>query len=156
VKPAVLAAVAAAVYALDQLTKTLVIGRMPLNTTRELVPFFSLTHVQNTGAAFGIYQDGNLFFIITTVFVLGVLAFLHKKLVAGPALNAWGVALLWGGALGNLTDRLRLGAVTDFLDFHLGDWHWPAFNVADSAICVGVGLLILTGFREPAETERTT
>lgn len=142
-------AIAAAVYVLDQVTKLAVVRKMPLNGSVDVAPFFSFMHVQNTGAAFGIYQDGNVFFIVTTLAVVTVLAVLHKKLIDGSRMNFWGVALLWGGALGNLTDRLRLGAVTDFLDFFLGQWHWPAFNVADAAICTGVGLLILSGFRAP-------
>lgn len=151
-------AIAAGVYVLDQATKWAVVRTMPLNSIAEVAPFFSFMHVRNTGAAFGIYQDGNAFFIVTTLAVLTVLSVLHKKLVDGLWMNFWGVALLWGGALGNLTDRLRLGAVTDFLDVFVGQWHWPAFNVADAAICTGVGLLILSGFRTskaeaPAHTQ---
>ncbi len=134
---------AAGILILDQSTKQMIIQSMPLNTTRPVLPFFSLTHVRNTGAAFGIFPDGNLFFIVAGFLILAGLVFFHKRLVSHSAFGAVGVSCLWGGALGNLVDRIKQGSVTDFLDFYAGRWHWPAFNVADSAICVGVFLLFL-------------
>ena len=116
-KPAHFAATAGGVFLLDQATKLLVRRAIPLNSGVTVAPFFSLTHVQNTGAAFGIAQDGNLFFIATTIIILTVLGFLHRRLAAQGRWTALGLPLLWGGALGNLVDRLRVGAVVDFLDF---------------------------------------
>jgi signal peptidase II len=137
------ASISAAVLLLDQTTKLLVVRHLPLGETWPLLPVLSLTHVQNTGAAFGFMQNSNPFFVASTLLILGFLAWSHKQLSAerGAAL---GLALLWGGALGNLLDRLRLGRVTDFLDFHWRHWHWYTFNVADSAISIAIAL-ILTG-----------
>jgi signal peptidase II len=143
----VLVTVASAVLFVDQLTKTLTMMYLPVNVENPYGPVFSLTHVRNTGAAFGIFTDSNRGFIGLTTLILVVLAFLGRKLAAEGRLTALGISLLWGGALGNLIDRLRFGSVTDLLDFHWGRHHWPAFNVADSAICVGVAMLFLDSLR---------
>jgi signal peptidase II len=143
VNPLILASIALDVLLLDQLSKYLVIRSMPLNTEKVLLPFFSLAHVRNTGAAFGMFNDSNRAFIVLTFAILTLLAFLHRRLAAEGRLTAVGVACLWGGALGNLADRFRLGGVTDFLDFHWGVHHWHTFNVADSAITAGVSLMFL-------------
>lgn len=145
------------VVAADQAAKALVLQKLPLYRTVSIIPgFFNLTHIQNPGGAFGFLAAQNsdlqtLLFLVITVCALGlILYFFHST----PAQNIWlsfGFALLFGGALGNLIDRLRFGRVIDFLDFYIGRWHWPAFNVADSAITVGVGLFILSMLlrREP-------
>ena len=125
-----------------------------MNSGVDLAPFFSLTHVQNTGAAFGIAQDGNLFFIGTSIVILVVLGLLHRRLAAQGRWTALGLPLLWGGALGNLLDRVRLGSVTDFLRFHWRRWAWPDFNAADSAICIAVALMCLDSFRKSPESSR--
>lgn len=138
---------AADVAAVDQLSKWLVERAIPLHDVRPVLPFFNLTHVLNTGASFGMFQDSNRAFIGVTVLILAILAVLHRRLAAEGPLTRTGLALLWGGAVGNLVDRLRVGAVIDFLDFHWGAHHWPAFNVADSAITVGVGLVFLQNLR---------
>jgi signal peptidase II len=140
---ALLSAVAAGILILDQVSKGMVHGWVPLYSAARFGPFFNLTHVLNTGASFSMFPDANRAFIGLTIVILAVLAVLHRRLAGEGALTAFGVACLWGGALGNLADRLRRGAVVDFLDFHLGVHHWPAFNVADSAITVGVALMFL-------------
>lgn len=142
-----LAAVTADVLILDQLTKWLVEKNLALHAVKPMLPFFSLVHVHNTGASFGMFQDSNRAFAGLTILILIVLALMHRRLTAEGRLTALGLALLWGGALGNLIDRLRVGAVVDFLDFFWGHRHWPAFNVADSAITIGVGLMIIQSFR---------
>jgi signal peptidase II len=138
--------VGAGIILVDQVTKGLVIGRFSLCETLEVIPgFFNLTYVRNTGGAFGVlageaswYRTG-LFFAISCV-ALGIIFYLYTRIPPGkPWLDA-ALAITFGGALGNLIDRLRLGEVVDFLDFHIGTLHWPAFNVADSAISVGVGI----------------
>jgi signal peptidase II len=131
---------------LDQASKISVEKFLPLGQTVPLLPFFALTHVQNTGAAFGLFPRSNWIFVGLTLAILGLLLKMHRELAAQGALARLGLALVWGGALGNLADRLRRGAVTDFLDVYWKGWHWPAFNVADSAITVGVSLLLIQNF----------
>lgn len=139
-------AVVLSLFVLDQASKILVEIYLPLGHQVPLLPFFALTHVQNTGAAFGILADSNRLFVSLTIVILALLVKMHKDLTSqGPWANV-GVALVWSGAMGNLADRLRRGAVTDFLDVYWHGWHWPAFNLADSAISVGVSLLLLQNF----------
>jgi signal peptidase II len=113
---------------------------------REVVavtPFFNLVLVLNEGVSFGLFNGGaisDVFALLATGVVVGLILWLaHIR----EALSAVALGLLIGGALGNIIDRLRIGAVVDFLDFHVYDWHWPAFNVADSAVVAGVVLLLL-------------
>ncbi len=137
-----------AVVALDRLTKWLVIQRLPEAHEVSIIPgLFQLSHWENTGAAFSMFADSSspwrtLGLIGFSVVALLVIGFLLWK--SGSALNATTIALtmIMGGALGNLWDRVGKGTVTDFLDFYLGQHHWPPFNVADSAIVVGSIILI--------------
>lgn len=138
--PAVLAV---DVLILDQATKWSVEKNLALYTVKPLLPFFNLTHVLNTGASFGMFQDSNRAFIGVTLAILVLLVLYRRRLAAEGPLTVYGLALICGGAAGNLIDRLRVSAVIDFLDFYWGNHHWPAFNVADSAICAGVGLMFL-------------
>lgn len=135
-----------AILFLDQASKIVLEKLLPLGHSVPVLPFFALTHVQNTGAAFGILAQSNKLFIGLTVVILALLVKMHKELAAQGARARLGIAFVWGGALGNLVDRLRNGAVTDFLDVYWKAWHWPAFNVADSAITVGVCLLLIQNF----------
>ena len=139
-------ALAAGLVVLDQATKEAVRRALPLETGRDVCPFFNLVHVQNTGAAFGILPRSNLFFIAVSILILALLAKLGRELSAQGSWARAGLPLVWAGALGNLIDRLRHGAVTDFLDVHWRGWHWPAFNVADSAISVGIACLVIQHF----------
>jgi signal peptidase II len=139
----------AGVLLLDQVTKSLVRTRLPLHDSEPVLPgLFSLTHVTNRGALFGLLHDlpdpwrGMLFTIVPFAAILLILYF-QGRTAPADRLAHGGLALILGGAAGNFLDRLRLGYVVDFLDVYAGPHHWPAFNVADSAICVGVGLLIL-------------
>jgi|UniRef100_A0A7C3SIY8 signal peptidase II len=133
---------------LDQLTKLLVVRHLPLGGQVPVIQgFFNLVHVRNRGAAFGLLanlsvQFAWLFFILTTLLVLGVVGYLWWRLPDSDRLAALGYSLIMAGALGNLIDRVRLWEVIDFLDFYLGRHHWPAFNVADSLVCLGAGVLI--------------
>lgn len=138
---------ALAVWAADQAAKWLVASALAPGEVRTVIPgFFNLTHVTNRGAAFGLFADVRS--PLTTVFLVGfslaALVVLAVLLWRKPAERLTGVslALILGGALGNLFDRIRTGSVVDFLDFHLAGHHWPAFNLADSAIVLGaVGVL---------------
>ena len=149
--------IAAVVVLLDRLTKTLVAQRITLHDSIDVVPgLFRLTHVQNQGAAFGLFSDSTwewklAMLILFSLAALAVVSALLWK--NGNALNATAIALslVFGGALGNLWDRVVSGRVVDFLDFYLGPHHWPAFNIADSAIVVGALLLLSEIFLAPQE-----
>ena len=142
-------ALAAVVVAADQATKALVLARFALGERLEIAPFLNLVFVYNPGAAFSFLSEaGGWQRPLLVAFALVAAAIVSVLLVRRPQerLLCTGLALILGGALGNVIDRLRFGQVVDFLDFHAAGWHWPAFNVADSAITVGAVLLILEGF----------
>lgn len=129
--------------ALDQGTKWWVVQTIAPHEVIPVIPgLFNLVHVYNQGAAFGILSTWDpfgvwVFFIVVNCLILGVLGYLYWRTSLDYPLFLWAYSLVITGAIGNLSDRLRLGAVVDFLDFYLGRHHWPAFNVADSLICIG-------------------
>ena len=138
------------VIAVDYATKLAVLGSFAPGESRVIAPFFNLVLMFNKGAAFSFLASApgwQLPFFATIAAVasavISYLIYRHR----GNALFCLGLALILGGALGNLYDRLAYGHVVDFLDFHAAGWHWPAFNVADSAITIGAALLILDGLR---------
>lgn len=141
-----LAIVTVVSLALDQATKLYVDAHFELYESVSVIPgFFHLTYIRNQGAAFGILSSGSLrvpFFITVAIIALLAILWYLRSLRADQRLAAFALALIFSGALGNLIDRVRLGEVIDFLDVFWKHYHWPAFNVADSAICVGVTLLI--------------
>jgi len=142
-------------YVLDQITKYLTQREIPLNEGFAVVPgFFDLVHVHNTGAAFGMMSNNNYFFIGLAAVALIVLAVLTMRKIFKDRLSQIGAALLVSGVAGNLTDRLLHGHVIDFLSFTL-PWYgqWPAFNVADSCICVAAGLFIISSFLDGKRTK---
>ena len=147
-----IAAVVAAVIVADLVTKAAIERGLALGASIEVIPgFFNLVSWRNTGAAFGMLGNGGplvtYLLMAVNVVALGVIAYLihhSKKTSMDLALS-----LVAGGAVGNLIDRVRYGEVVDFLDFHIGSLHWPAFNVADSAITTGVVLLIVLIITEP-------
>jgi len=146
-------------YILDQVTKQLVLQVIdPAERKHVIGDFFSLVHVGNTGAAFGSFQNNNIFFIVLSIVALGVVSFLLFR--RGPS-DPWrrlALALLLAGILGNLTDRLLHGHVIDFLFFDFGPrapkilHPWPAFNVADSCICIAVVCFMVYSFRDSRKT----
>jgi signal peptidase II len=145
-----LAFIVPVVIVLDQFTKYLVVQKFRLGETIPIISgFFNLTYIRNTGAAFGILAQAEPafripFFVIVPVVALGAIAYIFKKIAPKDLKLSSALSLVIGGAIGNLIDRLQLGYVVDFLDFHWSyQYHFPAFNVADSAICVGVGILML-------------
>ena len=145
---------AGSVVILDQATKLLVQRAFRLGESLPVLPgFFNLTYVLNPGAAFGFLAGAAAafrgpFFVAVSVLAIAVICYYNTRYARGRPLPSIGLALILGGAVGNLIDRLRIGMVIDFLDFYLGAYHWPAFNVADSGITVGVGLLFLEVMRE--------
>ena len=131
--------------ALDQLTKLFVLHTIPLYGMIKIVPgFFDLTHLYNTGAAFGIFHDSNRFFIGVSLVALAILIWQRRHFVTLPLQMGW--MLVISGILGNLADRLRYGHVIDFLDVQIFSYHWPAFNVADSCICLATAFFLLSAF----------
>lgn len=147
------------VLALDQISKFVVMERFAMYEVLPVIPgLFNLTYVTNTGAAFGLLAGEQtlarqLFFVGVAVAALLFLFYSFRHFRGQSPVFAHAIGLIAGGALGNLVDRLRFGAVVDFLDFYLGARHWPAFNVADAAISVGVGLFLLASLRSPAEED---
>ena len=111
----------------------------------EVIPgFFNLTHVRNTGGAFGIFggrRGGTVFFVGVSILAVGTLLFLLRRAGEDEKNLALSFSLVLAGAIGNLIDRLLYGEVIDFLEFYHSSFHWPAFNIADSAICIGIGLM---------------
>ena len=146
---ATLLVVTAVVVALDQLTKALVVANLGLYEQwapiEALRPYFTFTYVQNTGAAFGLFPNGGVFFILVALLVSGMIVYFYREMPDGTWVMRVSLGLQLGGALGNLIDRLRLGFVVDFFDFKF----WPVFNVADSALVVGaVALLVAVWWQD--------
>lgn len=137
-----------AVVLLDQLTKQLVLSHLDRTRGVAVIPgFFDLHFVQNTGAAWGIFQGLNHWLVALSFLMLVVMIFFRKHFLADGITARLASGAIIGGIIGNLIDRVRLSYVVDFLDFYIGRHHFPAFNVADSAICVGVGLYVIAQWR---------
>jgi signal peptidase II len=140
---------AVAVFALDRFTKWLIDSHVSFTDTFRVIPgFFDIVHSENRGVAFGLFNDGATnwstgllsMFALIAVLVIAALLWNGARL---DRLSLAGLSLILGGAAGNLFDRIVWGQVTDFLEFYIGDYHWPTFNVADSAIVIGSGLLLI-------------
>jgi signal peptidase II len=153
----VLLALSAGVVLLDYATKRLVEGSLAEHIPYAVLPgILQLTRVHNRGAAFGLLNTANLphqplIFAVVSLVALTAMLVYSLRLPATRYLPQTALSLIFGGAIGNLIDRLRYGYVIDFIDVYWGTHHWPMFNAADSAISVGVGLLILDMLREPHE-----
>ena len=151
--------IAILVIVLGRMSKWLVAGSINLHDSVSVLPgFFRLTHVQNSGAAFGLFAESSSewkvgILILFSILALAVVSALLWKNSHSMTITGVGLALILGGAVGNLWDRLLTGHVVDFLDFYLGSYHWPAFNGADSAIVIGALLLVaeILFARSPAE-----
>ena len=145
------------VVLLDQATKALVMDRFAMFELLPVIPgLFDLTYLTNTGAAFGMLAGAKsvwrqVFFVGVAVAAIGVMVFSYRQFRRQGRIFVHAIGLIAGGAVGNLIDRLRFGAVVDFLYFHIGTHYWPAFNVADSAITIGVGLFILGSILYPPQ-----
>jgi signal peptidase II len=139
----------ALVVALDQISKFAVLANFREYEVLTIWPVFNLTLVYNTGAAFSFLSDAGgwqrWFFVIVAVVISLVMVVWLRRLRPNERLTGYGLALVIGGAVGNLIDRLWLGKVVDFLQWHWHEWYWPAFNVADTAITLGVALLLIEG-----------
>jgi signal peptidase II len=142
-----------AILAFDQATKALVASRFSPGESIEIIPgLLHFTLVHNTGMAFGLLSSSDIPFkavLVTFLSLAALAAVLYYALRSprGEAMTHFGLIFILGGAFGNILDRARLGYVIDFVDVFYRDAHWPAFNVADSSICIGVGLLLLDSLR---------
>lgn len=140
------------VVVFDQLTKFWVIRNFSMFESREIIPgFFNLIYITNPGAAFGLLSGNHggwrhVFFVTVAVVAIGVMVAALKQFRNEGKIFIVAIGLIAGGAVGNLVDRLRLGEVVDFLDFYVKGYHWPAFNVADSSITIGVGMFLVGNF----------
>ncbi len=143
-----------AILAVDAATKAAVLRGMAVGETIDLIPgLFSLTHVRNRGAAFGMLADlpdpwRQVFFVGIALVTVVLLIAIYRGTPPSRRLERGAIVAIVAGAIGNVIDRFVYGEVVDFLDFYIADWHWPAFNVADSCITVGVVVLVLTSFSD--------
>ena len=136
----------------DQLTKLWALSVFEPYEVLPVLPVFNLTLVFNPGAAFSFLSDAGgwqrtFFIVLSSLISIGLVVWL-MRLRSGERLTGIALGMILGGALGNLIDRVRLGKVVDFLDFYWREWHWPAFNVADSAITVGVVIMLLASWTQ--------
>ncbi len=134
------------VVLLDQITKAIISHRLNLNQTIGVMAgFFNIVYIKNPGAAFGLFRGWgsmrDIFLVIVTLLALIIIIYIYRKTT--ERLLRFSLSLIAGGAIGNLIDRVRFGEVVDFLDFYIGKYHWPAFNIADSAITVGVFIAVV-------------
>ena len=142
--------VSVVVLVLDQCTKLMADSMLELFRSVPGIPLFDIRLAYNSGAAFSFLGEASgwqrWFFVTLALVVIGILATWLRRLPPNQPKTALALALILGGAIGNLIDRLVYGYVIDFIDIHYGSWHWPTFNIADSAITVGAGLLLLDAF----------
>jgi signal peptidase II len=140
----VLLGTAAVIYAADQLTKAWIVARIGVGERVDVLgDLVQLWHARNAGAAFSMLQGEQLLFLIVTVLALGMIVYFHRQFRGRSVWLQVVLGAVLGGALGNFTDRLRQGYVTDFVSVGIGDTRWPTFNVADSAVVVGILLLVV-------------
>ncbi len=139
--------IASLVVISDFITKQMILKWVKPYESIDILPFINIVHVKNEGAAFGMFAalGNSVFIIISLIAIIVIISYLAR--IKGR-LEIFSISLILGGATGNLIDRLTIGKVVDFVDFFVGKWHWPAFNVADSALTVGIILFFLASIRE--------
>ncbi|GAA4873967.1 signal peptidase II [Ferrimonas pelagia] len=147
--------VSAIALILDQVTKIWAKTSLTYMEAVPVMPYLNIFYIHNEGAAFSFLADAGGwqrwgFAVFATVISIGLVAMLRAERADNRLLNN-AYALILGGAIGNLIDRVAYGYVVDFIDFYVGNWHFPAFNIADSAICIGAGLMILDAFLQPKD-----
>ena len=146
-KSALISLVSTLVMVLDYVTKRIIIDKLELYDSIRVFPFLNIVYVENKGAAFGMFASlGNNFFMAISFIALASILFYMSKIPKGPEL--FSISLIFGGAVGNLIDRIMFGKVIDFIDVYVDSWHWPAFNVADSALTVGITLFIIATLKQ--------
>jgi signal peptidase II len=139
-------AISSLVVILDYVTKKMIVSQVMLYESINVLPFLNIVHVQNKGAAFSMFSGlGNHYFIAISVIAILAIVLYISRLPKG--LELYSLSMILGGAAGNLIDRIMIGKVTDFIDLFVGSWHWPAFNVADSALTVGITIYLIANIR---------
>ncbi len=133
--------IAILVIILDVITKMIIVKQVAHHEIIKVLPFINIVHIENKGAAFGLFASlGNTFFIIISI--IAILFIIYYLKTVQSRIELISLSLVLGGAIGNFIDRVRFGKVTDFIDFYVNAWHWPSFNVADSALTVGIILFL--------------
>lgn len=156
-KSAVLLLTALAILIADQLTKALVAANLELGQrVRILGDLVQVWHAQNSGAAFSLFQGGSFVFLVVSILSIGMVAYFHRSLRAQALWLHLVLGTILGGTLGNFIDRLRQGYVTDWLSVGIGDTRWPTFNVADSSVVVGIGILVVYLFLTSPDRREAT
>jgi len=151
-KSKIIVGVAGAVFALDRLTKLLILAKLGLYQVVTVIDgWFDIVHVRNKGAAFSMLSTMDesyrtAFFMVVSLLAIGFMGWFVVKAREDEKLTVIALAMIIGGAAGNLTDRVLYGDVVDFIDWHVGTLHWPVFNIADSGITVGIALLAIDAF----------
>ena len=140
------------VFIIDIASKFWILNNFSLFESVNLLPFFSITYVRNTGAAFSIFEGQRMMLAAIALIISAVIVHMLYRNTRQQKLENLSLSMILGGALGNLFDRLYHGFVIDFLDVNFGDWHYPTFNIADCAICVGIGLFIFSNYKKPKKT----
>ncbi len=156
-RPVILLLTALAILIADQLTKALVVANLTVGEkARVLGDVVQIWHAQNRGAAFSLFQGGTIFFLVVSIFSMGMVAYFHRTMRRrSPWLHVV-LGVILGGTLGNFIDRLRQGYVTDWLSVGIGDARWPTFNVADSSVVVGIGILVIYLFLTSPDRREAT
>ena len=144
---------AVVVFVIDIASKFWIVKNFFLFESVNLLPFFSITYVRNIGAAFSIFEGQRWILAAISFIVSTVIVYMLYRNKNKQKLENFSLALILGGALGNLFDRLYHGFVVDFLDVNFGDWHYPTFNIADCAICLGIGVFILSNYVKPKKMD---
>ena len=150
-KPVLSIVIASFILVADYITKRIIEDRISLYDQINVLPFLNIVHVENKGAAFGMFAGlGNeIFIVFSLVAILFIIVYLFKTT---RATEIWALSLILGGAAGNLLDRILIGKVVDFIDVYIGKWHWPSFNVADSALTVGISLFVISSLLDARNT----
>jgi signal peptidase II len=146
-----------AILVADQVTKALVVSNLAVGEKARLIgDVVQVWHAQNRGAAFSLFQGGTIVFLVVSVLSIGMVAYFYRSLRDRSAWLHVVLGIVLGGTLGNFTDRLRQGYVTDWLSVGIGDTRWPTFNVADSSVVVGIGILVLYLFLTSPDRREAT
>ncbi len=149
------AVVSSSVVLLDYITKKTIETYVQPHEVINVLPFLRIVNIKNTGAAFGILSNlsNNIFIFISIAAIIFIVIYMLR---AFKRLEIFSLSLILGGAIGNLIDRVTIGKVIDFIDFFVGEWHWPAFNVADSALSIGIILFLLASIKQRKHTAKHT
>lgn len=156
-KAVILLLTALAVLVADQLTKALVVANLAIGEKARLLgDLVQVWHAQNRGAAFSLFQGGTVLFLIVSVLSIGMVAYFHRNLRERTPWLHVVLGIVLGGTLGNFLDRVRQGYVTDWVSVGIGDTRWPTFNVADSSVVVGIGILVVYLFLTSPDRREAT